>query len=51
MSLTFGERIAAIEEKLDSLAAVVEVLLQSMGLMDAEGNWVEIAEPAALPGD
>lgn len=51
MSQTFGERITAIEERLDNLAEIMEAILQGFGFIDSEGNWVESDEPAAEPRD
>jgi len=50
VSQTFGERIAAMEEKLEILAGMLGTLLQVMGLTDENGEWVN-DEPAAGQGD
>jgi hypothetical protein len=51
VSLTFGDRFTILEEKVASMAQVLEALLQGLGLVDEEGNWVESDESAAEPRD
>lgn len=47
MSPTFGERITELEEKLDYFAQILDLLLIAVGMMDEQGNWVEIDSPSA----
>lgn len=51
MSLTFGERLTAIEERIEYIGYLLDILLLKTGLMDENGKWVERDEPAAGQGD
>ena len=44
MSLTFGERLAAVEESQEALAELMDILLKAAGLIDMDGKWVEVDE-------
>lgn len=47
MSPTFGERIAEIEEKLDYFGQILDLLLMAVGMMDENGEWVNLDSPPA----
>ena len=42
LSQTFGERITAIEEQVQTVSEMLAAILQIMGLIDSEGNWLEV---------
>lgn len=40
MSPTFGERITELEEKLDYFGQILDLLLQAVGLLDENSEWI-----------
>ena len=38
---TFGERMDAIEERMHALNEMFTAMLQAMGLVDENGEWIE----------
>jgi len=46
MSPTFGERITEIEEKLDYFGQILDLLL-AVGMLDENGEWVNLDSPPA----
>lgn len=51
MSLTFGERLAEMEENIQNMAQLLEVLMKAMGLLDENGEWREVELDSAETGE
>ena len=48
---TFGERLAAMEESIEALAQIVDIMMKAMGILDENGEWVEVDVDPAEAGE